>query len=335
MPETMDREQLRALLASPNLHDIIDAAHRARRERHGLRTTFVALDHLDLSRGQGRTWSPLSGQPAPTGGFAKNLDGVSERATEIAILLEDGADIERLRQAWAALPPRPDSAPEGELLASVQLATSSQWIEALDGLDAAEVLGGWKGLGVVSDGVRPRAHPAVGEEAGRRWEEFWRAAAAAGIRGNATVLYGPSHDLDSVFEQIDAIARVQADTGVFVSVSPVVHHPEGFGGARDGLATHARFDLQCLAACRLGLVEVEHVRFLYERSDLKTAHTALLCGADDLEGSLHLSGRDRRGDAESDDLSLDEMPRWLEEVGLESYLRNGLYETLPAPVSES
>lgn len=331
----MDSRELRELLSSPNLHDIIDAAHAARTARHGRRTTFVAVDHLDLSRGPGRGWSPLTGAPAPAGGFAKDLDGLSEHATEIAILVEDGADLERLRAAWAALPPRPSSSPDGELLASVQLATSSQWIEALADQDVEQVLRSWQGLGVISDGIRPRIHPAFGEESFRRWQAFWRAAAAAGVSGNATVLYGRHHDLESVLEQIEVIAKLQAETRVFASVSPVIYTPEGFGGAQDALATHARFDLQCLAACRLGLGDVEHLRFLYECSDLKTAHAALFCGADDLEGSLHLADRDRRADAESDQLSLDEMPKWLEEVGLEAHLRNGLYETTPAPAVDS
>ena len=66
----------------------------------------------------------------------------------------------------------------------------------------------------------------------------------------------------------------------------------------------------------------------FERSDLKSAHTALRCGIDDLVGRLVLDDRDRKADSESGDLSASEMERWLGEVGLDMRVRNGGFDSV-------
>lgn len=331
MSPPYDREALHTLLAQPNPHDIIAVAHAERLRRHAMRTTVAVLDHLDPSGVHRRC--PMSGVQAPAGGFARELDGISDLTTELVLLPRPGASLRELGDLLRLLPPRPDTE-TGEVLPTVQVGCADDWIAALTGEDVSLVFGemGTLGLQVLSDGVHPRVHPARGADETESWSSFWRAAASAGLRGHAVVLYGPEHDLESVFAQIDAIAAVQHDTGVFLSVAPCIFDPRahgGHGGPGDHLLTQASFDLRVLAACRLGLPEVEHLSVRYECSDLKSAHTSLLCGVDDLLGHLFLGDRDHQADAEAIDLGLDEMEEWLEEAGFEPTVRNGMFEELP------
>lgn len=321
MASHADRDELRALLDRPNIHDITAAADEARRDRHDRTTTVAVVEPFD-PRGA-HTRCPLTGIRAGNGGFARSLDDIHDVVTDLLVLVPEGASADEVRSIWRLLPSPPADG-EDEMLPTVQLGTTDTWIEA--GID--HDLAAWveQGMRVVSDGIDPRNHPARGIDPAARWTSFWHTAANVGLRGHATVLFGPDHDLDSVFAQIDAINAVQADTGVFLSVSPCVIGA-GPAGDDDDALTHASFDLRVLAACRLGLPGVEHVSLRYERSDLKTAHTALLCGVDDLIGHLFLDTRDRKADTEAKDLSLREMRAWLEEADFTARVRNGLFAT--------
>ena len=54
---------------------------------------------------------------------------------------------------------------------------------------------------------------------------------------------------------------------------------------------------------------------------------ALLSGANDLEGDIFPGQRSTKENVDAFDLSLEEMPLWISEIGLEALLRNGLYES--------
>lgn len=315
------RAALKALLAEPVPHEIAAAADAARQDRFGLTTTVALVDHLD-PRGAWGT-CPVTGM---AGSFATSLGDVSDRATDLVLLPPAGASLEDLAGLWGVLPERPDT--DG-FLPTVQLGTTDTWIAALDAAlaDDAKSLSAFTGLSIVSDGIFPSAHPVRGPEQGRRWEKFWRGAAQAGLKGHATVLYGPGHGLDAVFAQLDAIAAIQSETDVFLSVAPCIFAPDHLGADDDKL-THASLDLRVWAACRLADTGVEHVSLRFERGDLKSAHTALRCGVDDLVGRLFLGNRDRKADSESSDLSASEMERWLGEAGLEMRVRNGGFDSV-------
>jgi hypothetical protein len=315
------REALRALLEEPVPHEIAAAADAVRQYHFGPLTTVSLVEHFDPAGAWGTC--PVTGIQ---GSFASKLEDVADRTTDLILLPEPGSSLEDLAGLWGMLPERP--API-EFLPTAQLGTTDTWIAALDSAlaDDASALHSFTGLSIVSDGIFPSAHPVRGAEARARWEKFWRGAAAAGIQGHATVLYGPGHDLESVLDQLDAIAAVQKETGVFLSVAPCIFAPDQLGEDDDNL-TQASLDLRVWAACRLADTHVDHVSLRFERSDLKSAHTALRCGVDDLVGHVFLGDRDRKADSESRDLSVPEMERWLGEVGLELRIRNGGFDSV-------
>lgn len=326
----MELASLRELLAQTDPHAITRAADEARRERHGARTTFAAIAHLD---GDPHASScPICGAGREEGHFVASPGEIPAATTELHVVCPAGGEPAGREAAWreALAWARSRGTLFGGIEPTVQLGTSSQWLEweARGGLDLGATLWEWKrqGLAVISDGVHPErhaAHPGHADD----WERFWGLAAAAGLRGNLSLLYGPAHPLEDMLVQLGRAAKLQADHGVFASVAPVIFEPARF--TPGGGATHASADLRALAAARLGLPDVPGVRLYVAASDWKSAHFALACGVDDLEAPLVLRERSRSEDADSSELSLAEMGPWLAQVGYAPHLRNGAGDTVP------
>jgi len=344
----LDRELLVEALTSFDLHELCAQADAERRRRHGSTTSFTLLRTLDVSGNA--SFSPLSGLSLDdshrvSGPFAapdRWGDALLERAHPSAgdyhFVVSEGISLDELlagvRSCGRALEDLTADAPEGFAKPTFQLGTADDWIAA--GADAATLRAAREGgLRVISDGVRPCLHPGCHPDHAKRWSDFWRHAHGSGIVGNASLLYGPAHDHDAVVDQMDAISWIQHGCHVFQSVSPVVSNPDGFHGAEDSLLTQGQADLRVIAASRIGLSCVDHVRMLYARSDLKMAHLSLATGVDDLEGHLHDGERTPKEMADSFDLNLEEMSRWLEEAGFSPALRNGVFELQPEELFEA
>lgn len=316
MTTALDSAALRSLLDQPDPHVIAAAAHEARVDRFGLRTSIAAVAHVDPSGC--RSHCPVTGELAPTAGFARGLAELPDSISDLILLAAgnpSAQDFAGLLDLLPGVPPR-----DAGFAATVQLDAADVWMN-LD-LDLRELAD--RGVRVISEGVAPRLHPAFGDA--ERCAGFWRDVATAGMRGHAVVLYGPGLGLDSVFEQLSFIASVQRETSVFLSIAPCIFNSDAPMSSEDHLLTQASLDLRVLAACRLYETGVDHVSVRYERGDLKSAHMALACGADDLVGHLYLQARDKKADVEAKDLSLQEAQRWIAEAGFQPRLRNGLFE---------
>ena len=342
---TLDSEAVNQMLQHANPLDAASRADALRRRLHGDVTSFTLVRSLDLGASLGynpingidsSTFPSLAGHPVkpeelpsfliehahPAAGDYQLLFPGEVNGRTLAAFAQAAAQAIEELLGDAGESPRP----------TFQLGTADTWM----GVDTS-ALGAARqaGLRVVSEGIRPVHHPAHGEGMHRLWEAFWRKAADAGLRGNATVLFGPQHNFDSVLWQLEAIAAVQSESGVFLSVAPVVYDPSGFQGADDSLLTQGQFDLRVLSACRLMETGIDHLRMLYARSDLKMAHLGLSCGVDDLEGPLFDEERSPKEVADTFDLSLEEMVRWLEEAGYTPALRNGIFELQPEEFDEA
>jgi hypothetical protein len=350
----LDRQSLLSALSDPDPLAMAARADALRRSQHGATTSYVLLRTLDW--GSGERFSPLSGLDvselstfgAPAGPASELGTALLERAhpaagdyqvlprREIA-----SSDLVRYADACAnalgelALPGvNGGTGSAASVVPTFQLGTADLWIEA--GSDEG-VLGEARaaGLRVISDGVRPRHHPGHGAAGAESWSSFWLAAGRAGLKGNATLLYGPSNDTNSLLDQLEAITRVQRECGVFASLAPVIHNSAQRESPSSPAVTQGLHDLRVFAACRLSESGIEHLRMLYACSDLKMAHLSLACGVDDLEGYLFDGKRTPREVADSFDLNLDEIEAWLVEAGYEPVLRNGVHEVFPRESDEA
>jgi len=350
----LNKKSLLSALDGADPLALVARADAQRRKLHGRLTRYVLLRSLNW--GAGERFSPLSGieladspDASLPGGTPHELGtAVLERAHPAAgdyqIILKRGISSAQLVEYAGACASalaelgssrsNGNSAAGARVLPTFQLGNADLWIDA--GADAS-VLGEARaaGLRLVSDGVRPRNHPAHGEAAARSWTSFWRAAGEAGLRGNASVLFGPAHDPGSVIDQLEAIARVQHECGVFNSLAPVIHDPKRPEGGASAALTQGRQDLQVFALSRVCPSGIEHLRMLYACSDLKMAHLTLASGVDDLEGHLFDGKRTPCETADTFDMNLDEIEAWLNEAGYEPVLRNGIFEEFPRESDEA
>ena len=121
------------------------------------------------------------------------------------------------------------------------------------------------------------------------WLDVHRTAHGLGLRSNATMLYGhveePRHRVDHLLR----LRALQDETGGFMAFIPLAFHPENTRLAeRFGLrgGTTGFDDLRSVAAARLLLDNVDHVKAYWIMMSPATAQVALSFGANDLDGTV-------------------------------------------------
>ncbi len=196
------------------------------------------------------------------------------------------------------------------------------------------------GLGSLPGGGAEIFHPEVrqiicdGKLDAGEWIEVHRVAHGMGIKSNCTMLYGhverPEHQVDHLLR----LRNLQDETGGFNAFIPLAYHPENnYMGLR--FHTTGLEDLRQIAAARLVLDNVPHVKAYWVMITPKLAQVALRFGADDLDGTVveehiyHMAGAHTE-----QSLSRAELERIVRLAGFEPIERDTLYnpiEQRPAP----
>jgi aminodeoxyfutalosine synthase len=162
-----------------------------------------------------------------------------------------------------------------------------------------------------------------------RWFEVHETAHALGIPSNATMLYG---HIETVEERVDHLLRLrdlQDRTRGLKSYIPLAYHPDHNRleklGAPTGLDA-----LKNVAAGRLLLDNVPHVKAYWIMLGVKVAQLALSWGADDLDGTVtweriyHMAGaRTPEG------LPEERLKEVIREAGREPVERDAFYGRVP------
>lgn len=191
------------------------------------------------------------------------------------------------------------------------------------------------GLGSLPGGGAEIFHPEVreiicdGKLDSDEWIEVHRIAHGLGIHSNCTMLYGhveqPHHKVDHLLRLRD----LQDDTGGFNAFIPLAYHPEN---NYMGLQYHTTGtdDLRHLAASRLVLDNIPHLKAYWVMVTPKLAQVALSFGADDIDGTVveetiyHMAG------AETEQhLTRQELERIVRLAGFTPVQRDTLYNPLP------
>ena len=120
-----------------------------------------------------------------------------------------------------------------------------------------------------------------------RWLDVHRAVHAAGLRSNATMLYGHIETPEERVDHMMRLRNVQDETGGFLAFVPLA-----FQNGNNELSetyhlppTSGITDLQVLGTARLMLDNFPHIRQLWNYVDEKLIHVALQYGVDDLGGT--------------------------------------------------
>ncbi len=184
------------------------------------------------------------------------------------------------------------------------------------------------GAEIFDEEIRVRICPDKGSTA--EWFEVHRAAHEAGIKSNATMLYG---HVESVEHRIDHMLRLrglQDETGGFNAFIPLKYR--NFGNSMSEIGEVAvTDDLRTLAMSRLLLDNVPHIKAYWVMYGKQTTEMALAFGADDIDGTIDDSTK-IYSMAGADDarprMSVDEMREMAARAGFRAVERDTLYNEL-------
>lgn len=214
-------------------------------------------------------------------------------------------------------------------LARIERTTSREVLAALKEAGLTSLPGG--GAEVFSTAVR--ATIAERKLTGAEWIRVHREAHELGIPTNCTMLYGHVETARDRVEHLDALRRLQDETGGFLTYIPLAYHPDnnelGEELHRVGTATTGFEDLKAIAVGRLFLDNIAHMKTHWPMVTPFLSQIALNFGCDDVEGTVvferiyHDAGaRTQRGMAYYDLVQL------IIGAGRRPVERNSLYQSL-------
>lgn len=119
---------------------------------------------------------------------------------------------------------------------------------------------------------------------GERWLEVMEIAHKAGLRTNATMLYGHVESFRDRVDHLMKLRSLQDKTGGFQAFIPLAYHPrntEMQGGYTSGID-----DLRTVAVSRLVLDNFDHIKAYWIMLGEKISQLALRFGADDIDGTI-------------------------------------------------
>jgi len=158
------------------------------------------------------------------------------------------------------------------------------------------------------------------------WLDVHRTAHKLGLKSNCTMLYGT---IETVEERVDHLIRLrglQDETNGFQVFIPLAFHNEGNRMERLPAPT-AIDDLRVIAVSRLMLDNIPHVKAYWVMLGIKTAQTALICGANDIDGTVteekiyHMAGSHS-----PDALAISDIQHLITAAGLEPQERTTTYQ---------
>jgi len=138
------------------------------------------------------------------------------------------------------------------------------------------------GAEVFSDRVHKMLLP--GKANADRWIQIHRTAHNMGIRSNCTILYGHIETFEERIQHLVRLRDLQDETGGFLAFIPL-EYQVGFTKLRLR-HTPPMDDLKMIAASRLVLDNVKHVKSYWVMLGEATAGIGLNFGANDLDGTI-------------------------------------------------
>jgi len=136
------------------------------------------------------------------------------------------------------------------------------------------------GAEIFNDKIREKITPS--KISSERWLEVSEAAHRAGIRTNATMLWGHIETYSDRVEHMLRLRELQDQTHGFKSFVPLLFHPENTKFSHLEKISSAAEILKVYAASRLILDNFKHIKALWMYLGLKFSTVVLRFGADDM-----------------------------------------------------
>jgi len=339
----LDAEDGRLLYESNDIVGIGRLADRVRRNRHGKTAYFVYNQHINytnicINRCRFCAYSRSLGEEGAFVLSAEDIRAALERRrhepiTEIHMVggLHPSLPFDHYLELLDAIHAiRPDAtikaftAVEIDYLARLYDHSLEETISRLKTAGLGLIPGG--GAEVMSERIHQRLFPRkIGKE---RWLEVMAALHAAGLKSNATMLYGHIETTEERVAHLLELRQLQDQTGGFSAFIPLAFHSENTE-LSDIPATTAFEDLKNVAIARLILDNFDHIKAYWVMIGEKLAQTALSFGADDLDGTImeekitHMAGaRSAKG------LSYTKMKELIGAAGYTPVERDAFYQPL-------
>ena len=330
------------LFSYPDLLSICQLAHQVRLAQHGTTTYFNWNLHLNSTNVCEASCLFCSFARLKTGmpqAYTMNVDDarrwIKERyrpgMTEIHIVNGLNPDLDfdyypsllrMIRDEFPALHIKAFTAVEIHYFAQKYSMTYDAVLKVL----RESGLGSMPGGGAEIFAERVRRKICRDKASAEEWLGVHRAAHLQGLKSNCTMLYGT---IETPAERIDHMVRLrelQDETGGFQVFIPLAFHNEGNRMERLPAPT-AVDDLRVIAISRLMLDNIPHIKAYWVMLGVKTAQTALLCGANDIDGTVteekiyHMAGSHS-----PDALDLSEIQHIIRAAGLTPQERTTTYQ---------
>jgi aminodeoxyfutalosine synthase len=120
---------------------------------------------------------------------------------------------------------------------------------------------------------------------GQMWLSTARKAHQAGLRSNATMLYGHVETEEERVDHLTKLRELQDETHGFVAFIPLAFHPDNTALSHIP-KTSGYLDLRNIAVSRLILDNFEHIKAYWIMLTPSIAQIALRFGANDLDGTV-------------------------------------------------
>lgn len=178
------------------------------------------------------------------------------------------------------------------------------------------------GAEIFSESVRNRLCPE--KITGKEWLNIHKKAHMHGIKTNATMLYGHIERYEDRAEHLLMLRQVQDETGGFLAFIPLSFQPKNTELVESGGS--GIDDLKTIAISRLVLDNFPHIKAYWIMLGEKISQTALLFGANDIDGTVvdekigHAAGA-----SSSTFLSVNELRHFIEKAGKVPVERDTLY----------
>ena len=200
-------------------------------------------------------------------------------------------------------------------------AAEARWVAGKNGLELSETIARLRDAGLdsiagngadlaVGDGLSGTGRCSMAE-----WIEVHRAAHGLGMWTAAEMVFGAGETLVQRVDFLEAVRRLQEETGGFAAFVPVAADAPG-GRELDGVTAVER--LKTLAIARMFLDIIENVQAIGAAQGLKVLQTGLRFGANDV-GSLAL---------ESNGASEEDVRRIIRDAGFRPAQRDAAYRAM-------
>lgn len=295
----LSEEDALDLFLSRDIHAVGEMADLANRRVNGDRVYFIVNRHINptnicVNRCKFCAFSKSREEPLA---YTMTLDEILSRAeearyqnaTELHVVggLHPDLPFDFYLRMLRALRER---FPEMHIQAFT--AVEIDYFSQITGLPLEEVIRQLKdaGLGSLPGGgaeifapeIRNRICPE--KITGDRWLEIMERVHNAGLRSNATMLYGHVETLASRVDHMRRLRDLQDRTGGFQSFIPLAFHPKNTEIAKG--YTSGLTDLLALAVGRIYLDNFRHVKSFWIMVGPKVAQVSLHFGVNDIDGTV-------------------------------------------------